>query len=213
MSQPDILKEPIKEALAKRLRVTVWIVSAVVLLLVALMRSPYKIPISWETERWIRLLPETMASINVLVAALLLGGLWAIVRKNHRAHQRLMTAALVLSGLFLLCYVAYHFTMFETKFGDSDGNRVIDEEEKAQWGNIRLVYLVILFSHIAAAAISFPMILMTFVHSWTRNFEKHRKLARKTFPLWFYVAVTGPLCYWMLHVMSKGPPVESVVVP
>jgi putative membrane protein len=213
MSQPDLLSQPIKEGLAKRLRVTVWIVSAVVLLLVALMRSSYKIPVSREVEKWIWHLPETMAALNVLVAALLLGGLWAIIRKNHRVHQWCMMAALVLSGLFLLCYVAYHFTMFETKFGDVDGNRVLDDEEKAQWGNIRIVYLVILFSHIAAAAISFPMILMTFVHAWTRDFAKHRKLARKTFPLWFYVAITGPLCYWMLHVMSKGPPVESVVVP
>ena len=207
MSRRDIRKEPVKEALARKLRVTVWIVSAVVLLLVALMRTPYKIPVSREIEEWIRILPETMAAINVVVAALLLGGLWCIVRKSYRAHKWFMTTALALSGVFLLCYVTYHFTMFETKFGDSDGNMVVDEKEKAQWGKVRVVYLVILFSHILAAAVSFPMILMTFVHSWTRNFEKHKKLARKTIPIWFYVANTGPHSYWMLHVMSKGPPV------
>lgn len=208
MKGESILQEPVKENLAKRLRLMVWIVSAVVLVLVALMRSPYKLTVAREfEENYIRRLPETMASLNVLVAALLLGGLLFIVRKNYRAHQRCMTAALVVSGIFLLCYVAYHFTVVETKFGDSNGDGVVDDWELEEWGTVRIIYLVVLFSHIAAAAVSFPMILMTFVHSWTRNFEKHRKLARKTFPLWLYVAVTGPLCYWMLYVLGKGEPV------
>lgn len=198
MSEQSIIDEPIKEDLARRLKVVVWIVSTVVLILVALMRSPYKIGISLEVEHYIKFLPSVVALINTLVAALLLGGLWSILRKNHKFHQRCMTAALVLSALFLLCYVTYHFTMFETKFGDADGNRIIDDQEKERWGTMRVVYLGVLLSHIAAAAISFPMILMTFVHSWTRNFEKHRKLAKKTFPIWLYVAITGPLCYWML---------------
>lgn len=208
MKGESILQEPVKENLAKRLRLMVWIVSAVVLVLVALMRSPYKLTVAREfEENYIRRLPETMASLNVLVAALLLGGLLFIVRKNYRAHQRCMSAALVVSGIFLLCYVAYHFTVVETKFGDSNGDGVVDDWELEEWGTVRIIYLVVLFSHIAAAAVSFPMILMTFVHSWTRNFEKHRKLARKTFPLWLYVAVTGPLCYWMLYVLGKGEPV------
>lgn len=208
MKGESILQEPVKENLAKRLRLMVWIVSAVVLVLVALMRSPYKLTVAREfEENYIRRLPETMASLNVLVAALLLGGLLFIVRKNYRAHQQCMTAALVVSGIFLLCYVAYHFTVVETKFGDSNGDGVVDDWELEEWGTVRIIYLVVLFSHIAAAAVSFPMILMTFVHSWTRNFEKHRKLARKTFPLWLYVAVTGPLCYWMLYVLGKGEPV------
>lgn len=208
MKGESILQEPVKENLAKRLRLMVWIVSAVVLVLVALMRSPYKLTVAREfEENYIRRLPETMASLNVLVAALLLGGLLFIVRKNYRAHQRCMSAALVVSGIFLLCYVAYHFTVVETKFGDSNGDGVVDDWELEEWGTVRIIYLVVLFSHIAAAAVSFPMILITFVHSWTRNFEKHRKLARKTFPLWLYVAVTGPLCYWMLYVLGKGEPV------
>lgn len=206
MSQASILEEPIKEELAKRLRVGVWVVSTVVLLLVALMRTPYKIWVSPEVDVYIRTLPEAMATLNILVAALLLTGLLFIVRKNFKAHQRCMTSALVLSAIFLLCYVTYHFTTFETLFGDSNGDRVVDDDEKEHWGNARLIYLAVLFSHILAAAVSFPMILMTFVHSWTRNFEKHRKLAKITIPLWLYVAITGPLCYWMLYVVGKGPP-------
>ena len=88
MSEESILNEPIKEDLARRLKVVVWIVSAVVLLLVAVMRSPYKIWVSPEVEVYIRMLPETMATLNILVAALLLGGLLCIVRRNFKAHQR-----------------------------------------------------------------------------------------------------------------------------
>lgn len=198
MSGKSILEEPILTERARKLRVWVWVLSVVVLVLVALMRSPYKIGVSREMEESIKMLPGVIALINTLVAALLLGGLWSILRKNYKVHQICMTTALVFSAIFLVCYVVYHFTMFETKFGDSDGNMVVDDKEKERWGSVRHLYLGVLLSHIVAAAVSFPMILMTFVHAWTRDFEKHRTLAKKTFPLWLYVAMSGPLCYWML---------------
>lgn len=198
MSDSDILKQPILVDRAKKLKVVVWILSIVVLGLVAAMRSPYKFTQSLEVEGYIKMLPGVVAIINTLVAACLLGGLWCIVRKKYKAHQRCMTAALLLSSLFLVCYVAYHFTMSETMFGDIDGNRKIDLVESNEVGSLRALYLVVLLTHIVAAAVSFPMILMTFVHAWTRDFEKHKKLARKVFPLWLYVSVTGPVVYWML---------------
>ena len=194
---------PVLTERAEKLKVVVWILSVVVLVLVALMRTPYKFTVSQEIEEWIKQLPGVIALINTLVAACLLGGLLAIFKKKPKVHQYCMTTALVLSTIFLLCYVSYHFTTHETIFGDADGNRVLDEAEKEKFGNLRKLYLGVLLSHIAAAAISFPMILMTFVHAWTRNFEKHRKLARKTFPLWFYVSVTGPFCYWMLKAFYQ----------
>lgn len=203
MSQIPLLEQPVLEDRAAKLKVVVWILSVVVLVLVALMRSPYKIMVSLEAELLIKQLPGVIALINTLVAALLLGGIWAILKKKHKVHQRCMTAALVLSTIFLLCYVTYHFTIRETIFGDADGNRVLDEMEKEKFGNLRILYLTVLFSHILAAAVSFPMILMTFVHAWTRDFTKHRKLARKTFPLWLYVSVTGPFCYWMLKAFYQ----------
>ncbi len=203
MSHIPLLKQPVLIERAAKLKIVVWILSIVVLVLVALMRSPYKIVVSLEMEEWIKQLPGVIALINTLVAALLLGGIWAITKKNHKVHQRCMTAALALSSIFLVCYVTYHFTTHETIFGDADGNRVLDEVEKEKFGKMRMLYLGVLLSHIAAAAISFPMILMTFVHAWTRDFEKHRKLARKTFPLWLYVSVTGPFCYWMLKAFYQ----------
>jgi putative membrane protein len=105
---------------------------------------------------------------------------------------------LILSGIFLLCYVAYHFTTHETVYGDIDADRKLSEDELERVGGSRTAYLVILFSHIVAAAVSFPFILKTFVHAWTRDFERHRRLARKVFMVWLYVAITGPVCYWML---------------
>jgi len=189
---------PVLKNRARFLKKLVWVVTILVLGLVVMMRSPYKIPVSAEALEMISHLPRIVAGINTLVAACLLAGLWSIYRKAHRAHQRWMTSALVLSGIFLLCYVAYHFTTVETKFGDLDGDRVVSDEEKTIVGSARTVYLVILITHIIAAAVSFPFILLTFVHAWTRDFAKHRKLAPKVFMIWLYVAMTGPICYWML---------------
>jgi putative membrane protein len=206
MSESSILEHPIQVEKARKLRVVVWIVSAVVLLLVALMRSPYKLDVPPEYEiahNFIKALPEVMALINTFVAACLLAGILAILKKKQRLHQRLMKTALILSSIFLVFYVVYHFTTFETKFGDADGDGQLSEGELAKFGNLRMLYLGVLITHIIAAAVSFPMILMTFVHAWTRDFVKHRKLAKKTFPLWLYVAVTGPFCYWMLKAFYQ----------
>jgi len=203
MSHFPLMDQPVLTERAAKLKIVVWVLSVVVLGLVAMMRSPYKIGVSQDVEGWIKQLPGVIALINTLVAAFLLGGLWAILKKKHKIHQRCMTTALILSTIFLLCYVTYHFTTLETIFGDANGDRKLDEAESAKFGKLRILYLCVLLTHIAAAAISFPMILMTFVHSWARDFAKHRKLARKTFPIWFYVSVTGPFCYWMLKAFYQ----------
>jgi putative membrane protein len=95
-----------------------------------------------------------------------------------------MLAAMVLSTLFLLCYVAYHFTTVETRYGGE--------------GALRAVYFFLLITHIIAAGVSLPLILLTFISAWTSRFGKHRSMARWVFPLWLFVAVTGPICYLML---------------
>ncbi len=195
----DLLtNQSVQEAKAKVLKRIVWVVTVVVLGLVVLMRMPDKIPVSEGAEQLIRKLPSLIALLNTLVAACLLAGLWSVLRKKYGTHRMFMTMALVLSAVFLLCYVTYHFTTVETKYGDIDQDGQIDEGEAEHVGSSRWVYLGILISHIVTAAVSFPMILMTFVHAWTRDFKKHKKLARWVFPLWFFVAVTGPICYWML---------------
>lgn len=198
MTDEFSLNQTVLVGRAKFLKICVWTLTIIVFGLVVAMRSEYKFTQSLEVEVYLKMLPSVVALINTLVAALLLGGLWCVMKKNYRAHRYCMSSALVLSALFLVCYVIYHFTMPETKFGDIDGNYKIDEAEANAVGSLRHLYLVVLGTHILAATVSFPMILMSFVHAWSRDFAKHKKLARRVFPLWLYVAVTGPVCYWML---------------
>lgn len=198
MSEDYIEEDGVLVKRAATLKKVVWVLTVVVIGLVVAMRSPSKISVSSGVAETIKLLPGVIAIINTLVAACLLSGLWCVMRMSYKAHQAFMTMALMLSVVFLICYVTYHFTTVETKYGDLSGNGRLEEIEIEKIGAMRYVYLTILFSHIVAAAVSFPMILMTFVHAWSQDFEKHTKLARKTFPLWLFVAVSGPVCYYML---------------
>ena len=111
----------------------------------------------------------------------------------------MIMTAMGLSVLFLLSYVAYHFTSNEVKFGDVNLDGIVDEAERARVGGTRVAYLLLLVSHIVLAAVSLPFILFTFIAGWTNRFAAHRRLARWVFPVWLYVAVTGPVCYWMLR--------------
>ncbi|MBV6655499.1 MAG: DUF420 domain-containing protein, partial [Mameliella sp.] len=121
-----------------------------------------------------------------------------IKRKQVAAHQKTMMVALGLSVLFLLSYVAYHFTTPETIFGDLDHDGVLSASELAEVGSSRTVYLVILITHIVLAAVSLPFILFTFIRAYTGQVDRHRKMARWVWPIWFYVAVTGPIAYLLL---------------
>jgi len=176
-----ILQEP-NLALGKKLAITVWILTVLVWALVGAMRRPEKIPLPEGVS--LSFLPPVHACLNTLVALFLVLALVMIKRNNVRLHKMAVSAAMICSALFLVCYVAYHFTTAETRFGGS--------------GAIKTVYLVLLISHIALAAISLPFILLTWVYGFTNQFQKHRKLAKWVFPVWLYVAVTGPICYLML---------------
>lgn len=187
--------ESVNLALARRLHVFAWIFTAVVLLLVGAMRR-VKLPLP---EGWdLSFLPPFHASVNALTAVVLLLALYFIKQKNVSAHRKAIYVAMGLSVLFLLSYVAYHFTTPETIYGDVDGNGRLDEGELAAVGSARTVYLLLLLSHIVLAAVSLPFILFTFIRGFTHQVERHRRMARWVFPLWLYVAVTGPICYWML---------------
>jgi putative membrane protein len=100
--------------------------------------------------------------------------------------------------LFLVCYVLYHFTTPETIFGDANGNGQLEAAEAALVAGVRPYYLLLLLSHIVLAAGSLPFILLTFIKAYTGQFAAHRKMARWVWPVWFYVCVTGPVCYLLL---------------
>jgi len=124
------------------------------------------------------------AAINSTVSVLLLAGLIAVKNKNYLLHKRIMITAIILSCLFLVSYICHHLFTGETKFGGE--------------GTIRYVYYFILGTHIILAAIILPFILFTAYRSMIGEFARHKKLARITWPIWLYVAVTGVVVYFMI---------------
>ncbi len=130
------------------------------------------------------MLPPIYAVINGLTAILLIAAVMQIKRGNRKKHEQLMKVNIFLSLLFLLMYIAYHVTSDMTKYGGDDTSRYI--------------YYFILASHIILSVVLVPLVLFTYKHAALREFDKHRRLAKITFPIWFYVAVTGVVVYLMI---------------
>ncbi|MBB4078239.1 putative membrane protein [Lewinella aquimaris] len=187
---PEIQTFPDKE---KILKTATYVFSAVVLILVFVMRE-VNLPIDWDVS----FLPGVNALLNAITAIALLFSLYYVKVGQFVRHRNANAVALGLSVIFLLCYVAYHFTTPEVLFGDADRDGVLTEVERAAVSGTRPWYLVILISHITLAGILLPFILLTTVRAITGNWILHRKMARWVWPLWFYVAVTGPVVYLML---------------
>lgn len=143
-------------------------------------------------------LPPIYASINGLTAVLLIAAVIAIKNGNRKLHEKLMTTAIGCSIVFLVMYVAYHMSADSTKFGDLDHNGLVDATELAAVGSMRLVYFLILITHIILSIIIIPMVLFTYVRALGGEFDRHKKLARITFPIWLYVAITGVVVYLMI---------------
>ena len=129
-------------------------------------------------------LPPIYAAINGLTAVILIVAVWAIKNGRRVLHENLMKFAIFLSVLFLAMYVAYHMTSDSTTFGGE--------------GTIRYVYYAILITHICMSIIIIPFVLVTYVRALAQRFDKHKKIAKITFPLWLYVTVTGVVVYLMI---------------
>jgi putative membrane protein len=181
--------------LAKKLNVFAWIATAAVLILVVLMRE-VKIPVPESVD--FSFLPPFYSALNALTAVALVVALVFIKQKKIDLHRKTIYFALACSILFLLAYVLYHFTAPATLFGDADHNGLLSEAERAAVEGIRPFYLLLLISHITLAALSLPFILFTFIRAYTNQYARHKKMARWVFPVWLYVAITGPICYFML---------------
>ncbi len=128
------------------------------------------------------ILPPIYASINGITAVLLITALLAIKLKNVSLHQLMIKMSLGLSLLFLAMYVAYHMTSDPTPYG----------------GELKAVYYALLISHIVLSIAVIPLVLFTYLHAWTGDFERHKKWTRFSWPIWFYVAVTGVIVYLMI---------------
>ncbi len=129
-------------------------------------------------------LPPIYATINGLTAVLLIAAVLAIKKGNKKLHEQLNTVAIACSLVFLLLYIGYHMTSDSTKFGGE--------------GAIKYVYYFILITHIVLSIIVIPFVLTTYMRAKLGNFPKHKKIAKITFPLWLYVAVTGVIVYLMI---------------
>lgn len=138
------------------------------------------------------------AIINSIVSVLLIAGLITAKRGAYDAHRKIMMAAILLSVLFLLTYIAHHLFAGSTWYGDTDKNGIVSEAEKAAAGASRTIYFFILGTHILLAGVSLPFILFTAYRALTGENARHRKIAKITWPMWFYVAVTGPIVYLMI---------------
>jgi putative membrane protein len=182
--------------LAKKLNLLVWIISTAVLGLVVMMQK-IKIPLPEGAD--LSSLPGFHALLNSMAAVFLVLAIRAIKNGKVILHQKMIYAAFICSLVFLLSYVTYHITTPATLFGDANKDGLLSSAEREAVSGSRPYYLFILISHIGLAALSFPFILRTFVHAFTNQFEKHRKLSKKVFPVWLYVAVTGPVVYFFLQ--------------
>ncbi len=139
------------------------------------------------------------AIINSIIAVLLVAALIAVKTGYYLLHKRIMLTALSLSIIFLISYIAHHLLAGEAYYGDANHDGMVSVDEKAAVSSTRNIYLIFLSTHIFLAAIILPFILFTAYRALISEFDKHIKLARITWPLWFYVAVTGPIIYWMIH--------------
>jgi putative membrane protein len=143
-------------------------------------------------------LPLFHAILNSTTAILLLASLYFIKNGQVKAHKTANLIAVALSTIFLVSYVIYHSSNPSVKFGDINHDGILSDDEKLQAGSLRYVYYFILTSHIILSGVIVPLVLFTLQKAFQGKFDKHRKLAKITWPIWFYVAITGVIVYLMI---------------
>lgn len=175
----------------------IWIICGAVLGLVVLMYSGLQL--EFLKIKAFDHLPLAIAIINGLTAITLITAVYFIKQKNIAKHKQFINLSIRLSVIFLVCYVLYHITHAPTKFGDTDYNGVVSDAEKLAVGSIRYFYYFILFTHIVLAATVLPFVLFTYARALKLEFDRHKKLARITFPIWLYVTITGVIAYILIN--------------
>ena len=146
-----------------------------------------------------RIFATLNAFINGTVTVLLLAGLLAVKSRRLVLHKNIMILAMVLSILFLVSYIGHHLFAGETAYGETDGVKGLSEAERAAAGSSRNFYLILLLTHIPLAGLAMPFILFAAYRALTGDYEKHKKMVRYVWPVWFYVAITGVAIYWMIE--------------
>ncbi len=167
----------------KKYKGIIWALSIIIPIAVAALFGVNLQKLGYDVKP-LSFLPPIYATINGLTAILLFCAVLAIKKGNIKLHENLIKVCMVFSSLFLLMYVAYHMTSISTSYGGE--------------GFIRYVYFFILITHIILSVIIIPFVLFTFVRGIAGAYERHKKLARITYPMWLYVAVTGVIVYLMI---------------
>jgi len=162
-----------------------WIItlSIIIPLVVAMLFGVNLRKLGYDVEP-LTFLPPIYATINGITAVLLMVAVSAVKRGNRKLHENLIKVCMGCSVAFLLMYVAYHMTSESTPYGGE--------------GTLRYLYFIVLISHILLSIIVIPFVLFTFVRGIAGAYERHKKLARITYPMWLYVAVTGVVVYLMI---------------
>ena len=176
----NVLNKP-TDSSYKKLELGVKVVSVVLPIAVALLFG-IRLNVNWPFD--VYYLPLANAILNGACALMLIGSLIAIKNGNVKLHTRLIYTSMVFSLLFLVIYILYHVTTEHTPY----------EGE----GTIRLIYFIILITHIILAAVQAPFVLFAFLYGYTNQLEKHKKIVKFSFPIWLYVSVTGVICYLMI---------------
>jgi len=161
----------------------IWILSIVIPLAVAALFGVNLKKLGFDVEP-LTFLPPIYAAINGFTAIVLVAAVVMIKKGNKVVHERLMKLAIALSVCFLVLYIGYHMTSESTKFGGE--------------GVIKYIYYFILITHILLSIAVIPLVLITYVKALTQRFDSHKKIAKITFPLWLYVAITGVVVYFMI---------------
>ncbi len=181
----------------KLANILIGTVSAVVLIVVVLLGRLEAVPFPFDFD--VHIFALINAIINSIVSILLVVGLIYAKNKKFVLHKKTMMAAIIFSVIFLVFYIGHHLFAGDTYFGDINKDGVVTEAEKALTSTgVRIFYYFILLTHIILAAVMLPFILFTAYRGLTAEFGKHRKIAKITWPLWFYIAITGVLIYILI---------------
>lgn len=192
---PNNFPKPVLKKNEKTARILIWSVSIIVFVAIAAL-SGIKLDVHLSFD------PHVFATfnaiVNSLVAILLIAGLISVKKRNYILHKKIMIAAIILSVLFLISYVCHHLLSGETRFGDLNHDGIVSPDEKVLAGSARYVYYAVLITHIPLAGIILPFILFTAYRSLSGDYQKHKKLARITWPVWLYVAISGVVVYLLI---------------
>lgn len=180
----------------KQILRAITIISVVVPVLVTvLLFLPFKFDLPKEL---VMSLPPMNAVINSLTSLLLVLALIFVKQGKIELHKKTMFAALGMGALFLVSYVLYHSSAPSTKYGDVNGDMVVDMAEKAAIASTSALYYTVLLSHIVLAAVVLPFVLLAVYAALTDKVSRHRKIVRWAYPIWLYVSVTGVVVYLMI---------------